>query len=76
MSIYFIFREIMVQVFEVNKMLNTMQNHGVMQIKLNVLAICLLRSTASFIEDHLVIFVGKRSNWTKKLVWCEVRIQT
>ena len=48
-------------VFETNKHLNTMQNHWVVQIRLHILAIPLLRTTAWFIQDHPVFLVGKRS---------------
>ena len=36
------------------KHLNTMQNHWVVQIRLNMLATCLLRTTPLFIKDHPV----------------------
>ena len=39
-------------IFETNKHQNTMQNHWVVQIRLHILAITLLRTTASFIKDH------------------------
>ena len=56
--------------FETNKHLNTMPKHWVVQIRLQILAIRLLRTTASFIKDHPVLFVGKRSNWmTKRDLW-------
>ena len=38
-------------VIETNKHLNTMQNHWVVQIRLHILAIRLLRTTASFFKD-------------------------
>ena len=53
-------------VIETNKHLNTMKNHCVVQIRLHILAICLLRTTALFINDHSVFFVVKRSHWTTK----------
>ena len=53
-------------VIKTNKHLNTMGNHWVVQIRLHILAIRLLRTTALFVKDHPVFFVGKRSNWTTK----------
>ena len=40
-------------VFETNKHLSTMQNHWVVQIRLHI---CLLKTTTLFIKDHLVFF--------------------
>ena len=42
---------------QTNKQLNTMQDHWVVQIRLNIWA-------ASFIKDHPVFFVGKKSKYT------------
>ena len=39
-------------VFETNKHSNKMQNHWVVQIKLHILVIHVLRATAWFIKDH------------------------
>ena len=52
--------------FETNKHLSTIQNYWVVQIRLHFLAIRLFWTTASFIKDHPVFFVGKRFNWTTK----------
>ena len=58
-------------VFETNKHLNTMQNPWVVQSRQHVLSICLLRTTASFIKDNPVFWVRNRSNWTTKCdLWC------
>ena len=43
-----------------------MQHYLVVQIRRQIFTICLLRTTASFIKDHPVFCVGKRSNWTTK----------
>ena len=43
-----------------------MQHYWVVQIRRQIFTIRLLRTTASFIKDHPVFFVGKRSNWTTK----------
>ena len=68
MSIYFIFLDIMVQVFlnvfEKGKHLNTMRSHWVVQIRLTISAICFLGTTVSFIENHPIFFVSMQSNWT------------
>ena len=57
--------------FGTNKHVNTMQNHWVFQIRLDILAICLIRTTALFIKNHPVFLVGKGSNWTLKGdLWC------
>ena len=39
-----------------------MQNNWVLQNRLHIWAISLLRTTASLFKDHPVFFVGKRSN--------------
>ena len=44
-------------VIETNKHLNTMQNHCVVQIRLHILAISLLRTTASFIKEQPVFLL-------------------
>ena len=36
-----------------------MKNHRVVQIRLHILAICLLRTTASFNKDHPAFFFWK-----------------
>ena len=43
-----------------------MQHYWVVQIIQQIFPICLLRTTALFIKDHPVFFLGKRSNWTTK----------
>ena len=43
-----------------------MQHYLVVQIRRQIYTICLLRTTTSFIKDHPVFFVGKRSNFTTK----------
>ena len=53
-------------VLEANKHLNTMQIHWVIQIRQNIFSIPLLRTIASFIQDHHVFFVEKLSNRMKK----------
>ena len=66
-------------VIEISNHLNTMQNNCVVQIRLHILAIVLLRTTASSNKDHPVFLVEKRSNWTTKLdllgnwttLWCK-----
>ena len=80
-------------VFETNKNkhLNTMQNHWVVQIRQHILAICLLKTAASFIRTTLYFvlesgligqqqknLVRQKNHQLIKLpnVWCEVCIQT
>ena len=45
-------------VFKTNKHLNTLQNHWVVQIRLHILAIRLLRTTSLFLLDHPVFCNG------------------
>ena len=54
---------------KLKKQLYTLQNHWVVKIRLHILAIHLLRTTASFIRDHHVFFflIRKLSTWTTKL---------
>ena len=53
-------------VFKTNKHLNTLQNHWVVQIRLHILAIRLLRTTSLFLLDHPVFCNG---NIKKKYIY-------
>ena len=64
----FLFMEIMVQAILMclKQTKNTMENPWVVQMRLQILVVCLLRTTPSFIKDNPLFIVGKRSNWTTK----------
>ena len=64
----FLFIEIMVQAILMclKQTKNTMENPWVVQMRLQILVVCLLRTTPSFIKDNPLFVVGKRSNWTTK----------
>ena len=46
-------------VFKTIKYLNAMQNHWVVQIRIHIFAICLLRTTASFLKTTYYLLVDR-----------------